>query len=231
MSAPTTLTHAARRLQHALQQFIRESQGDQPYELFFYDEHLLNEPLEELAGLHPDGELPTPGRWLWHKFQLARSDTGCDFRVQQRAVFDAHAAFYQWLVQAYQLEGASPRQMAEGGESPKALNPISEQPAVPGLDKIEQLLTTVATRLNDTKPPVIVKEFYTVVEMAAIVKRKPYTVREWCRHGRIRAEKRRCGHGRNKDWQVSHDELVRYQNEGLLPTEDGLHRRRLRTRQ
>ncbi len=66
-----------------------------------------------------------------------------------------------------------------------------------------------------TKQPA--KEVYLVDEFAKIVKRRPYTVREWCRLGRIRAKRALCGRGYSTEWRIPHEELVRYQNEGLLP--------------
>lgn len=62
-----------------------------------------------------------------------------------------------------------------------------------------------------------VKEWYTTEEVAAIVNKAPFTVREWCRHSRIHATKRDCGRGKTKEWIVSHEELMRLQVEGLLP--------------
>ena len=62
-----------------------------------------------------------------------------------------------------------------------------------------------------------IKDFYTTNEIASVLKKRPYTVREWCRYRRIHAVKRACGRGRSKDWAVSHSELTRIQNEGLLP--------------
>ena len=61
------------------------------------------------------------------------------------------------------------------------------------------------------------KDWYTVREVAEILKRSEFTVREWCRLGRVFAEKRACGRGHSKEWIVASTELLRIQNEGLLP--------------
>ena len=62
-----------------------------------------------------------------------------------------------------------------------------------------------------------VKECYTVEEFASLVDRAPFTVREWCRLGRINAEKTDCGRGNTEEWKTSHEELPRYLSHGLLP--------------
>jgi len=62
-----------------------------------------------------------------------------------------------------------------------------------------------------------IKDYYTTAEVAQILGRAEFTVREWCRLGRVYAEKRSCGRGRAKEWIVSHRELTRIRNEGLLP--------------
>jgi hypothetical protein len=103
MASHEPIIKAARRVEEALQWFVKESYGEEPYELFFYDAHRLNEPIARLASLHPEGELPVCGRWLWNKFLIARADTTSDFRTQQRAVFDAHKDFRKWLVEYYRL--------------------------------------------------------------------------------------------------------------------------------
>ena len=64
-----------------------------------------------------------------------------------------------------------------------------------------------------------VKDWYTTAEVASILMKSDFTVREWCRHRRVHAEKRRCGRGISQEWIISHDELQRIQNEGLLPLE------------
>jgi hypothetical protein len=62
-----------------------------------------------------------------------------------------------------------------------------------------------------------VKEWYTTAEVARALGKAEFNVREWCRLGRVRAEKRRCGRGASQEWIVSHQELTRVRNEGLLP--------------
>ncbi len=61
------------------------------------------------------------------------------------------------------------------------------------------------------------REFYSPSEVAVLLGKAEFTVREWCRLGRILAEKRACGRGLSKEWMISHDEVQRIKNEGLLP--------------
>lgn len=63
-----------------------------------------------------------------------------------------------------------------------------------------------------------VKDFYSVEEVSRLVGKAEYTVREYCRRGRIQAKKKPCGRGKGGEWLVSHNELTRLQNEGLLPS-------------
>jgi hypothetical protein len=77
------------------------------------------------------------------------------------------------------------------------------------LDRIESLLAALVERQQ-------VREWYTTEEFALIVGKAEFTVREWCRHGRITAKKRLSGRGAFAAWVISHEELLRYQREGLL---------------
>jgi hypothetical protein len=46
------------------------------------------------------------------------------------------------------------------------------------------------------------------------------TVQRLCREGRIKGTKRKSGRGEAGEWAISHDEYVRWCNEGLLPAKD-----------
>ena len=78
------------------------------------------------------------------------------------------------------------------------------------MDRIEALLAALVDRQT-------IKDFYEIEEFARLVERDRFTVREWARNGRIQADKKRSGRGAHARWVVSHDELLRYQREGLLP--------------
>ena len=78
------------------------------------------------------------------------------------------------------------------------------------LERIESLLALLVERQQT-------KEHYSTDEFARLVNKAEFTVREWCRLGRIHAEKRRSGRGAFPAWVISHDELTRYQRDGLLP--------------
>jgi hypothetical protein len=62
-----------------------------------------------------------------------------------------------------------------------------------------------------------VKDWYTTQDISTMLGKAEYTVREWCRLGRIKAKKAPCVRGGEQEWRVSHEELLRYQKDGLLP--------------
>ena len=76
------------------------------------------------------------------------------------------------------------------------------------LERIESLLGKLIQQRRQ-------KEWYTTVEVAELTGRAEFTVREWCRLGRVTAEKE--AHGRNREWRVSHEELLRILNHGPRP--------------
>lgn len=62
-----------------------------------------------------------------------------------------------------------------------------------------------------------VKEFYTTEEFAkAAGFQSAKTVRDYLADGRLRGVKKRNGRGTRKTWAIPHEELLRFQEEGLL---------------
>jgi hypothetical protein len=78
------------------------------------------------------------------------------------------------------------------------------------LDRIEAMLSTLVERHT-------VREWYSTEQFAKLVAKSEFTIREYCRLGRLKAEKRRSGRGAHPAWVLSHEELQRFQKEGLLP--------------
>jgi hypothetical protein len=81
------------------------------------------------------------------------------------------------------------------------------------LERLERIEAALTTLIQVRK----VKDYYSTDELAAILGKAEFTVREWCRLRRIQAQKRRSGRGKFQSWVVSHDELIRIQREGLIP--------------
>jgi hypothetical protein len=81
------------------------------------------------------------------------------------------------------------------------------------LQKLERIENALAELLRQRT----VKDYYEIEEFAEIVGKAPFTCREWARLGRIKADKKNSGRGPHARWAVSHEELQRYQREGLLP--------------
>lgn len=77
------------------------------------------------------------------------------------------------------------------------------------LDRLEKLLLVLVERQQ-------VREWYTTQEFARAIGKAEFTVRQYCRLGRLNAEKRRSGRGAYPQWVLSHAEWERYQREGLL---------------
>jgi hypothetical protein len=87
----------------------------------------------------------------------------------------------------------------------------------PELQLVIDKLARIEASLEQLAKERIVKEWYATAELAEILGKAEFTIREWCRLRRVNAEKRSCGRGSTLEWIVSHEELVRIQNHGLLP--------------
>ena len=81
------------------------------------------------------------------------------------------------------------------------------------LDRIEHMLRVLVDRET-------VRTHYSTEEFAEAVGKAEFTVREWCRLGRIAADKQSSGRGRHCAWAIAHDELLRYRRDGLRPKTD-----------
>jgi transposase len=90
------------------------------------------------------------------------------------------------------------------------LSGATMQDIIDRLQRIENSLKLLVERQT-------VKDFYSTDELAEILDKAEFTVREWCRRGRINASKRKSGRGKFQSWVISHAELQRIQREGLLP--------------
>src|SRR5262249_51879587 len=111
---------------------------------------------------------------------------------------------------------------APEGTFPTPTNPEPPPPAPPPTARAnpqgdEGLLAAIGEIRDLLVSQLTVKDWYSTEEAAQLLGKAEFTVREWCRNGRIRAEKKGSGRGKYQSWVVSHAELLRFQREGLLP--------------
>jgi excisionase family DNA binding protein len=85
--------------------------------------------------------------------------------------------------------------------------------AMSDASEILQRLERIEAALTELKRQRVPKEFYSTAEVAELLGRSEYTVREWCRKGQTHAVKSPNGRG----WLIPHDDLTRLLNEGPLP--------------
>ena len=96
--------------------------------------------------------------------------------------------------------------------------------SVATIEMLIERLGRIEDKLQMLLQQKIVQKFYSTGDVAKILNKAEFTVREWCRLHRIRAEKRPCGQGHSLEWMISHEELDRVKAEGLLRPEDQLQR-------
>ena len=82
---------------------------------------------------------------------------------------------------------------------------------------MEERLSRIESMLSALVEREAVQDFYEVEEFARRVRKSCFTVREWCRLGRIQAVKKLSGRGAHARWAIPQTEFLRYQREGLLP--------------
>jgi hypothetical protein len=115
----------------------------------------------------------------------------------------------------YERNGATNRSVrgGEGGSKTSTVVASETSAQVEIIERLERIETLLSGLVGQNPK----KEWYSPVEVAAAFGKKPYTVREWCRLLRINARKRPSGRGAADEWEISHDELERIKNHGLLP--------------
>lgn len=86
---------------------------------------------------------------------------------------------------------------------------MSNHEVLERLERIEGVLQELVQKRT-------VQDYYSTADVARILSKAEFTVREWCRLGRVQAEKRPCGRGNSQEWMISQNELNRIQCEGLL---------------
>jgi len=84
------------------------------------------------------------------------------------------------------------------------------------LDVIEQKLDRLLVALEEARATQT-RTAFSVEEVAGLLGKHVFTVREWCRLGRINASKRGQRRGRVELWSIAAGEVERIKNEGLLP--------------
>jgi hypothetical protein len=89
-----------------------------------------------------------------------------------------------------------------------------EKPSVDRIDQIDAKLDRVLDLLRDRSE---VRQHFSVEECAPKLNKSAYTIREWCRMGRINAFKCNDKRGDSAAWRVSAEEISRILDFGLLP--------------
>jgi hypothetical protein len=157
----------------------------------------LNEALESLQRRQQRGGVDHDS----HRDQLSELGRRGIMSYAERAVL-------RWKSKA-------PWRMGHGQPAPYEL--LTGSGSMDFLHRSIDLLDRVETQLDRLIQKETVKDWYTTAEVAQVLGKAEFTVREWCRHGRVNAKKRACGRGKSQEWIISHAELERIRNEGLLP--------------
>ena len=97
------------------------------------------------------------------------------------------------------------------------LNPFED--LAQRIDILTQKIDDLANHIGvvaQAASPGHTRTWYNVAEAAEIMGKAVFTVREWCRLGRLAAD-RRSGSGKGQGWMISAAEIERYRNDGLRP--------------
>ncbi len=90
-------------------------------------------------------------------------------------------------------------------------------PVLERLDRLDERVAKISEDLQIIVTQNQQKDWYSIEEVATILGKACFTVREWARQHRIQAHKQSSGRGKHRAWVVAREELERIQKEGLLP--------------
>jgi excisionase family DNA binding protein len=114
----------------------------------------------------------------------------------------------------------------EGRREAGMPTPRPDDPLALALERMEALaaqfiaeVRTINTKVDALMEAQTIKERYSPAEIALLLGRSDYTVREWCRKRQIPAEKTANG----RDWIISHETLLRLKNRELPLSENQVH--------
>ena len=79
------------------------------------------------------------------------------------------------------------------------------------LDDLMAKLVAIEQKLVAFAKP---KSYYTIAESAEFLNKTEYTVREYCKSGKLLAEKANVFSGMHQQWRIAYDELLRFIREG-----------------
>ncbi len=79
---------------------------------------------------------------------------------------------------------------------------------------LQQKLDKITNLLIQQKS---VKEWYSTSEVAERLGNAKFTVREWCRLGQCKAEKKKPYRGGKKQWMIPRDEMLKLESDGPAP--------------
>jgi transposase len=88
-----------------------------------------------------------------------------------------------------------------------------EEQVISGMTLILDRLERLEQRVGES----VIKEGYSTDEVAERLRRRPFTVRGWCRLGQVRGAKKVKGKGRTGEWRIPHEELSRLEADGPAP--------------
>ena len=111
--------------------------------------------------------------------------------------------------------------MAGTSTKPRSIEPreADHSPATAAqVAEVRAMLAELLGRLGGTGQSSTIlpcRSSYSVEEVAAMLGRTSFTVRQWCRNGRIEATKRQERRGGAELWSIAAEEVERHRNEGL----------------